>query len=158
MRVKRHHWLNTYLGIIDSAFLLTDEEQFHIIQIINKLLKGLDIPNRGGCLCLPSAVALEVESAFYTILLQGNKNRSEQQGARSVASSDLVVSLDTWRDALTSLIFNSYDNLTPEEKLFAAKTFGDLLAALGVPERAAAYFPDTVLRAWVSSPEAVENW
>jgi hypothetical protein len=52
------------------------------------------------------------------------------------------------------MLVTAYPDFQTEEKILAAKIFTELLVALGLPSRAAAYFPDDVVRAWNISPEA----
>ena len=153
----RHHWLNTIVSVLDSAFHLTDHEQLATIDIVNKLLTRLNIPERGVPTSLPAPVALEVESGLYTIQLTHTRDSGLVRPVRAVhQGQDMVVSAEAWRDALTGMITSAYE-LTPPEKLFLASVVTDLLAALGVPNRAAAFFPDAVVRAYRNSPEGLAS-
>lgn len=148
--IGQHHWLNTFVGVIDAAFWLSDEEQYQVIGILRRLLTTLRIPQRGEPVELPVPLVLEVDSAFYSVALDAAQNRP----VRPVDAADIVVSVETWRDALLSMLLVAYPDLRPEERLVAAKIFDDLLTALGVPDRAAVAFPDTVIRAYQQSPDA----
>lgn len=157
-RVERHHWLNTIVGVLDGAFLLSEEEQFQVISIVRRLLEALRIPERGNPHSLPAAVALEAASGFYTVQLTHARSAGAVRAVRPVSSGDMVVSAESWRDALVGMITGAYPDLAPEERLVTSKVMADLLAALGVPDRAAAFFPDTVVRAFNASPESLAEY
>ena len=155
---QRHHWLNTIVGILDSAFHLSDVEQFETIALVRQLLTGLRIPERSVPSSLPAPIALEVESGFYTIQLAHTRDSGVVRPVRAVTSaSEIVVSAEAWRDALVGLVVTAYPDLEPMERLLLTKVFGDLLAALGVPQRAAAFFPEAVVRAYRTSPEGIAD-
>lgn len=154
IRVERHHWLNALVGIVDGAFHLSDMEQLQVIGYVRRLLAALRIPERGEPQVLPSSVALEVSSGFYTVALNSPCEAGVVRPVRGASESDMVVSVDAWRDALLGLIVTAYPDLLPEEKLVAGTVITEILLGLGVPQRAAAFFPDTVVRAYLSSPES----
>jgi hypothetical protein len=153
-RVERHHWLNTVVGILDSAFYLSDVEQVQVIAVVRDLLTALRIPERGDPEELPAPLALEVHSNYYTVALSGPRDSGVTRTVRRTNDSDLVVSLEAWRDALTGLFAAAYPELAPFERLTLAKVLSDLLAALGIPERAAAFFPHEVVNAYNRLPES----
>lgn len=153
--VERHHWLNTFLGIIDAAFNLTDAEQAHLIVIFRDLLKALQIPERGAPIEIPATLALEVTSSFHTIALAGPRDSQMQRPVRAAGPGDVVVSVEAWRDALAGLLDVAYPDLIPAERLLASKVLGDCLTGIGVPRRAAAFLPDDVVRAYRSLPESM---
>jgi hypothetical protein len=156
--LQRHHWLNTIVGILDAAFHLSEEEQFQVITVVRQMLEALRIPDRGAAHSLPAPVALELASGYYTIQLSHARNSGALRPVRQARSSDMVVSAEAWRDSIVGMITSAYPELAPEEHLFCAKIVADLLAALGVPERAAAFFPDTVVRAYHASPESTASY
>lgn len=145
--VERHHWLNTIVGLLDVAFHLSDEEQFYTSDIVARLLDSLHIPERESSGELPPALALEVASGFYTMQLNSHRDSGVVRPIRAVAAGDVPVSLETWREAVLTMITTAYV-LNPLERLVATKVLTDLLAAIGVPERHAAFFPDSVVRAY----------
>lgn len=147
MIAQRHHWLNTFVGILDGAFHLTDEEQFFCTDIINRLLAALRVPERGVPDELPSAVALEARSGLFTVQLTGPLTTRLRRPVRAASPDDQVVSPDAWAAAFTGMLTTAYPDLAPHERVVAQKVFLDVLDALGVPARAAAYFPDDVVRA-----------
>jgi len=153
MKIERHHWLNTYLGILDSVFFLTENEEFHTIKILSDLLAALNIPDRSTPAIIPSSVALEAKSSFYTINLDGSRKSERDRLPRVVYDGDTIVSQEAWRDMFVNMLVTAYPDLSPEERVLISKIFSDLLTALGVPERMAAYFPDDVVKSWLSSPE-----
>jgi hypothetical protein len=57
------------------------------------------------------------------------------------------VTLEAWRQAILSLLNIAYPDLEPVEVVWATQTVDELLLGLGVPGRAAAFFPDEVVRA-----------
>lgn len=145
---QRHHWLNTIVGTLDAAFYLTDEEQFVTIDIVRRLLEALNIPDRSTPSRLPAAVALEAASGFYTNGLYGPRESGLERPVRPANGGDIVVSVETWCQALMSMILSAYPDLEPLERVIATKVFSDLLAGIGLPHRAAAFFPDDVVRAY----------
>lgn len=149
--VERHHWLNTFLGILDSAFNLTEVEQAHLISILRDLLAALQIPERGDPVELPATLALEVTSGFHTIALAGPRDAGVDRPVRAAGPGDLVVSVEAWRDALLGLLEVAYPDLPPAERLLASKVLGDCLVGIGVPQRAAAFLPEDVIRVHRSS-------
>lgn len=146
---ERHHWLNTLVGILDSAFHLTDEEQFFTIDITAKLLDSLDIPDRSRPAELPPAVALEVSSGFYTVRLSSPHDAPILvRPIRAANGTDTIVSVEAWVQALVGMVQVAYPDLDPLERLAASKIFSDLLTAIGVPIRVATFFPEDVVRAY----------
>jgi hypothetical protein len=147
---RRHDWLNTYLGVLDAAFHLTEEEQFQVLVILRRLLKALQVPQRGVPVELPPAVVLELTSRFYTVGRSKPSDVGLQRRVRAISKGDLVASVEAWRDALLHMLITAYPDMDAAERLTAAKVFEDVLTALGVPNRAAAYLPDDVIRAHLS--------
>jgi len=158
MKIERHHWINTYLGILDSVFFLSDEEQYHTIKIVTSLLTALNVPERGLPVLVPASVAVEAKNSYYSISLDARQKSSFERHPRVLESNDITVSIDAWRDSLLNMLVTAYPDFQAEEKILAAKIFTELLEALGLPNRAAAYFPDDVVRAWNVSPEAKLSW
>jgi hypothetical protein len=147
---RRHDWLNTYLGLLDSAFHLTEEEQFQVLVILRRLLAALRVPQRGAPLELPPALVLELSTRFFTV---GRGNASDgglHRRVRTAGHGDLVASVEAWRDALLHMLITAYPEMDAAERLTAAKVFEDVLTALGVPNRVAAFLPDDVIRAHLS--------
>lgn len=151
LRAERHHWLNTYVGVLDGAFWLSDEEQYFTSDIIVRLLDSLCIPERGNPKELSPPVALEVASGYYTVQLSSPRDSGLQRSPRPVHESDIIVSVEAWSQALLALITTAYPDLEPIERLVTTKVLSDLLIAIGVPGRAAAFFPDDVVRAYLDS-------
>lgn len=152
--VERHHWLNTFLGILDAAFNLTEAEQAQLIEILRNLLCAVQIPERGAPSEIPATLALEVTSSYHTIAMAGPRDSQLQRPVRAAGPGDVVVSIEAWRDALTGLLDVAYPSLLPAERLLANKVFADCLAGIGVPSRAAAFLPEDVVRAYRSLPES----
>lgn len=148
--VERHHWLNTYLGILDAAFNLTDGEQAHLIVILRDLLRALSIPERGTPAEVPATLAVEVSSGFHTIALAGPRESQVQRPVRAVVPGDVVVSVEAWRDALLGMLQVAYPDLDPAERLLASKVFADCLTGIGLPHRASTFLPDDVVRVYRS--------
>lgn len=156
MRVKvtRANWINTIVGILNSAFSLTEEEKYQIMSITQRLLQALNIPDRDTPDKLPAAVALESRSGFYSLNLhQVNSNQNPEM--RHVTQNDIVVSIESWRDALMDLLITAYPDLTIEERIITAKILTEILSALGLPDRAAVFFPQEVVKAFQDSPESL---
>lgn len=145
--IRRHTWVNTIVGILDGAFSLNDEERFFTQDIVRRLLEALRIPDRARPEQVPAAVALEAEAGLYSVQLYEPRDAGVVRHARVARPGDTVVTVEAWRQALVNLITDAYPRLDPLEVIAATKVFDDLLVALGVPTRAAAYFPDDVVRA-----------
>lgn len=148
--IERHTWLNTILGILDGAFGLSDEELYFTTVIVRKLLEGLNIPERHPADILPIAVTQEAFAGVFSTQLHAPRNAGVQRIVRAVDETDTVVTLEAWRQAVMTLLLVSYPDLDPGERMWATSTIDDLLLALGVPARAAAFFPDEVVRAHAS--------
>ena len=153
-KITRANWINTIVGILNSAFILSEEEKYHVINITKRLLEALNIPERSTPEKLPAAVALEARSGFYSINLN-QRSLLSSSDIRQVTANDIVVSVESWRDALMGLLVTAYPDLTFEEKIITAKILTEMLSALGLPERAAIFFPQEVVRAFQESPEAL---
>ena len=147
-------WLNTIVGILDSAFGLTDDEQFAVTSIVKKLLTALDIPDREIPASLPMPIVQEMYNGYYSQVLDSSIRRP----ARAVTSADCVTSLEAWVNALENMILTAYPNLDAEEVLLLAKVLHDLLAAIGVPNRAAWFFPSSVVAAHREISETVPDF
>ena len=139
--------MNTLVGILDQAFHLTDEEQFHTLDIIGRLLESLDIPDRSTPKQISPSLMLEVTASVYSTQLHGPRSSNLVRPVRAAVPSDIVVSVEAWCEALLSMITTAYPDLTPTERIVTAKILTDLLDALGAPDRAASFFPDDVIRA-----------
>ena len=144
--VARHHWLNTIVGILDQAFFLSDEEQIHVLDIVNRMLESLSIPERGPAAILPSPLVLEMSSGIYSTQLAGPRVSGVVRPVRVVTAADMVVSVEAWAASLLAMLTTAYPDLSPVESLVTTKILSDLLDAIGVPDRAAAFFPDDVIR------------
>lgn len=155
---ERHHWLNTIVGILDGAFFLSDAEQLQVIVYIRRLLEGLRIPERAPARLLPAPVALELASGMYTVALAGPRQSGVKRSVRRVTSDDMVVSVDAWRDALLGMLNVAYPDLSGDERAAAGAVLSEILVGLGVPDRAAAFFPEEVVRAYLASPESRKAW
>lgn len=153
---ERHHWINTIVGLLDQAFNLTDDEQVFAIGFVDKLLDTLQVPDRGDPSALPIPVVLEVSAQVYTTQLSSARELDVVRPIRPVQSGDVQVSTETWVEALLSLIMSAYPDLSPTERLLTAKSFRDLLDAIGVPDRAASFLPDDVVR--ISRDVDAQRW
>jgi hypothetical protein len=152
--VERHHWLNTYAGILDTAFYLSDEELFAVTQIVQKTLNLLRIPERGAPAALPAALSHEVQAGYYTHALQ-SRDTGVPRPVRHATENDCVASLEAWREALLTMLTTAYPDLGVEERLIVTKVFTDLLSNLGVPQRSAASHPDMVINAYLQVDKAI---
>jgi hypothetical protein len=143
---ERHHWINTIVGLLDQAFNLTDDEQVFAIGFVDKIMSLVRIPDRGDPVELPVPVVLEVSAGIYTTQLSSARENGLLRPVRPVRKGDVYVSAETWVEALLSMLTVAYPDMDPTERLLAAKAFRDLLDAVGVPDRAAAFLPDDVVR------------
>lgn len=144
--VTREHWLNTIVGVLDSAFYLTEEEQFAVASIVSRLLTTLRIPERDAAAVLPMPVVQEAHAGVYSTQL-ASAAAGVRRPVRRVNEFDCATSLEAWRTGMENMFTIAYPNLEPGERILLSKVLNDLLAAIGVPTRVAAYFPDAVLRA-----------
>lgn len=143
---ERHDWLNAIVGTLDAAFHLTADEQFLVSGIVNQLLDGLNIPERGRPRSVPAAVALEVSAGVYSAQMASQQDHSLTRAVRAAQEHDIVVSLQTWREALMGMLLSAHPDIAGVERLVAIRILTELLAGIGVPGRAAAAYPDDVVR------------
>lgn len=143
---ERHHWINTIVGILDQAFNLTDDEQIFAIGYIDQVLEVLDIPDRADPVTLPVPVVLEVSAGVYTAQLASARDNNIVRPVRATQPGDVSVSAETWVEALLLLFTSAYPEMEPSQRMIAAKHIRSLLDALGVPDRAASFLPDDVVR------------
>lgn len=146
--VERHHWVNTFVGTLDAAYHLSEEEQYYCSTMIVQLLDLLDIPGRAEPEQLPAALALEMETGFYTVALFGPRDSGLVRPVRAVGNGDMPVSVEAWCQLLVSMLACSYPDLDPADRMIATKVFADILAGIGVPRRAAASYPEGLVRAY----------
>lgn len=154
--IERHHWVNTYVGLLDLAFRLSEDEQYYCASMLVQLLDHLDIPARGAPAQVPAAVALEAESGFYTVALYGPRDSGVTRPVREVGEGDIPVSIEAWRQMLLSMATAAYPDLAPIDRMLAAKVFTDILVGIGVPQRAASAYPEGLVRAYHETDEIVE--
>lgn len=145
-RPERHDWLNALVGTLDIAFHLTDDEQYLVASIVRQLLDGLNIPDRGDPQVLPTAVALEAAAHIYSEQLGVGRDHGLARTVRAAQQLDVVASLATWREALLGMLLTGYPDITGVERAIALKIIAELLVGIGVPDRAAAVYPDDVIR------------
>lgn len=145
--IERHHWINTVVGIIDSVWHLTPEEQFHTIRVVKALLEHLSIPERGEPREVPAPLALEVDGGFYNLQLNSTQDSGIARPVRAPGPRDYNLPMEVWCQSLVNLFTTAYPDLEPLERLYLTKGFLDLLASLGAPHRAPAYVPEDVSRA-----------
>lgn len=143
---SKDDWLNAIVGILDIAFHLTDDEQFLVSSIVGQLLEGLDIPDRSTPTAVPAAVALEMEAGVYSDQLATDRTHGLVRTVRAAQQLDIVASLATWREAIMGMILTAYPDIKGIERSIAVRIVTDLLSGIGVPTRAAAAYPDEVMR------------
>lgn len=148
---SRTHWLNTIVGILDSAFFLTDEEQYAVAGIVNQVLEALNIPTRGTPTIMPVPVAQEAAVSYYSLALSGPRESGVVRHVRPATDHDVVVSIETWREAIVGMFTTAYPGLNGDERVLLTKVFDDLLAAIGAPRRAASHVPDVVMETYRSN-------
>lgn len=140
--IERHHWVSTVVGVLDGAFSLTPEEQFLTATIMRQLFDRLEIPGRGRPVEIPAALALEVTGGVFSAQLAADRPVLRP---RVRVAGHVAVSLEDWRDMVCRMVFRAYPELSPEERLFTVATVDDLLASLGLPDRAPAFIPADVV-------------
>ena len=143
---ERHHWVNTLVGILDTAFVLTEEEQFFCAAGFIRLLDRLDIPGRSAPDCVPASLALERDGQIYSAQMSSGRNGATRT-PRYANETDLVVPLEDWRDALSGMIFRAYPDLGPLERVETVGAIDGILVSLGIPGRAARHLPQDVIAA-----------
>lgn len=109
---ERHHWINTVVGLLDQAFNLTDDEQVFAIGFVDKLLDFIQVPDRGDPVALPIPVVLEVSAQVYTTQLDSARGLDLVRPVRAVRQGDVQVSVETWVEALLSLVLTAYPELS----------------------------------------------
>ena len=90
----QHDWVNTFVGILDSAFYLNIEEQFAVMSIVKRLFQYLNIPQRGEPTTLPMPLVQEMYAGFYTTQLQ-SVMAGYPRPIREHTSYDCVTSIET---------------------------------------------------------------
>jgi hypothetical protein len=145
-RPQRYHWLNTIVGVIDQSLHLDDEERIRVVEIVSRLLDSLDIPGREDPTSIPAPLALEISSGIYSSLLSGGREAGFAYEARYADQLDIVVSVESWCAAILAMITTAYPDITGPERLVAATVLTQMFDAIGVPDRAATFFPDDVVR------------
>lgn len=146
--VGRHDWVNAILGMLDGAFHLTVEEQAPTLSILKSLMDALDIPGRRDPESVPAGVALEADAGVYSAVLASERATGILRPIRAADDYDPFVPLETWVQALVTMLTSAYPELNGVERVKAMKVFTELLVAIGVPDRAVYYYPDEVLRAY----------
>jgi hypothetical protein len=149
LTAERHTWVNTMVGMLDTAFALSDEELVWTTDMVGQLLGGLRIPERGDPDQLPAAVALELIAGHFTDQIYEPRDAGVFQIPRAALPAERLPTLEAWREALLNLVTSSYQ-LTPGERFAATTVLDDILTGLGLPARAPRYVPDDVLRAHLS--------
>lgn len=143
---RKHHWLNTIVGQIDAAFLLTQEELFATSKVVGELLDNIRIEDRGMPAVLPTPLVAELSTSYWAVQLHStDRLGSHARNPRRVDDSDITVSLDVWRNSLSGLVLTAFPDMSPIERIIVAKTFDALLESLGVPNRAPRFIPDNAV-------------
>lgn len=148
---EAYHWVNVFVGLLDSVFHLAEEEQFMASSILSRLLAEIRVGSRPVPERLPAALALEIDAGFYTIAMSRPRENATDRPVRQAGADDPVVSVEAWSQAFVDMLVVAYPDLTPMERILSTKVFADVLTAIGVPRRAAAHTPDDVLRAYLST-------
>jgi hypothetical protein len=144
--VERHHWLNAIVGVLDAAWNLTAEEQYHALRIIGVVLDELGIPERGAPCEIPAPVAMEVEGGFYSSQLHDAAGLGLGRPVRALQHGDQTFAADVWRTALVEMFTTAYPDLNGVERVWLTRTIGDLLGGIGVTTRAPVFLPEDVVR------------
>lgn len=144
--MERHHWLNAVVGVIDAAWNLTAEEQYHVTRIVAVILDKLSIPERGAPAEIPAPIAMEVEGGFYSSQMHDAALSQVERPVRALSSGDQTVAPDVWRTTLVELFTTAYPDLTGVERVWLTKTIGDLLGGIGVATRAPVWLSEDVTR------------
>lgn len=143
---QRYHWLNTLVGILDTCFHLTEEELLGVTEVVGKLLDVVRVPSRGTPVALPMQLVQEMQTGVYSQQIAVRDSSGRGPG-RAATRADCVASVEAWAHSLESLLLVAHPDLSYEEKLLSIKVLTDLIAALGVPDRAAYSLPESVIHA-----------
>jgi hypothetical protein len=148
---KLENWLSTFVGMLDSAFSLTDDEVFEVRRITARLLSALNVENRGQAHAVPLVLRQEMLSGHYS----DSMDRLTPPAVRPVGANDCVASVAAWTTALEYMLASAYPDFSGDEMLLMRKVLTDLLTAIGVPDRAASFFPEAVMAAHREIVESV---
>lgn len=146
-RYLRHHWVNALVGVLDGAFYLTQEEQYFAAASLTRMFDTIGLAGLGDPQEVPAALVLEKEGGFYSQQMASGRN-GPLRPVRASAAGDIGVPLEDWRDALCRMLFRAYPDLAPAARLYVTATFDELLAALGLPDRASSHLPSDVVSAY----------
>lgn len=150
---SRADWINTFVGILDTALSLDDAELIATTDVMTGLLDRLAVPGRNRPRELPVAVALEKSAGVYSSQIHGTRDAGLQRRSARIGPADLSVELEAWRDALLSMLTSAYPDLEGFERLEATVILDQLLISLGLPDRACSFLPDDVVRAHVAATD-----
>lgn len=139
-KVERHHWVNTILGTLSTAFRLTDVEEYNILLRVGRLLDILRIPDRGPVTTMRADLATEVVSGYFSDITNPWTNPSSGEdilpeadsSIRAAAKTDIRVPLASWLTALTGLFTSSYSDFTIEELADLRRELTYILEGLGL--------------------------
>lgn len=144
--IERHHWVNTVVGVIDSAWHLTPEEQLQCIRIVGSILDVLAIPDRGPARQIPAALALEVDGGFYAAQIHSPHDSGHDRPVRHRDEATVEMPFEAWRVGLVELFTSAYPDLDLAETVWLSRKIGEVLAAIGVSDRAPVFVPEDVAR------------
>lgn len=147
MEIGRHTWTNTIVGMLDEAFRLTPEELLAVTGIVMHALDLLDIPGRGEPVHVPAAVALEAEGGHFSTPLHAGRTAGVALPALPGHGDRVAVGLGAWRQTIVDMIGGAYQ-LQPMELVELTTIIDRMLLSLGLPERAASWHPEAVLRTY----------
>ena len=164
-KVERHHWVNTILGTLSTAFSLTDKEEYNILLRVGRLLDLLRIPERGPIATMRADLATEVVSGYFTDITNPWRNPDAisddaldetNSSIRIAAKTDIHVPLRLWLTALTGLFTTSYSDFSPGELEDIRRELTYILEGLGLhdegdanpekPIRVTNYLTEDVMR------------
>lgn len=91
---------------------------------------------------------LEVECGDYTTLLTAHRHAGVVRPIRAVVPGKRTVSVASWATALLELLTAAYPEFSPIERRGASMALHDLPVAIGVPNPAATFYPDAVVRVY----------
>lgn len=148
LRPTRDKWVVTLAGLCDAVWHLTEEEQVYVTGILGVILDRYSIPGRSDPAELPQSLMMELQGSYWTTQLTSHTDVGLVRPVRPAASGQSYP-LEVWRAALLNQITVAYPDIEqdPMELLGITADLTELLAAIGVPDRAPSYLPEEVVRA-----------
>lgn len=148
LNITPEHWTNTFMGMLNLALGLSPEEEVFAGGILYKLLFSLDIFYDNIPDNIPVSVYFEAKYNTYTKQLISSRDNSALKSTHSKGDEITKVSLDAWAQAMLSMLYSTYPNISPVDRIKLILTVRELLASLGIPDRPTKALPPEVIAAY----------